>query len=87
MQAGFSLITRSPRSLLFDPSIFLGLLMIELVLNRISGDAGFEFGSQMPSFSFTPLVLFRVGRPQKPGGLAVQSKRDEPVSETHAEFH
>ena len=40
--------------------------MSELVLNRISGDADFEFGSQMPSFAFAHLVFFRVGRPQKP---------------------
>ena len=39
--------------------------MSELVLHRLSGDAGFEFGTQAPSFSFTHLVLFRVGRPQK----------------------
>jgi hypothetical protein len=36
-----------------------------LVLYHLSSDAGFEFGTQAPSFSFTHLVLFRVGRPQK----------------------
>ena len=40
--------------------------MSELVLNRIPGDAGFEFGTQASPFAFTHLVLFRVGRPQKP---------------------
>ena len=29
----------------FVASEFLGLLMIELVLHRLSGDAGFEFGT------------------------------------------
>ncbi len=40
--------------------------MIELVLHRLSGDTGFKFGTQIPSFAFTHLVLFRVSRPQKP---------------------
>jgi hypothetical protein len=39
----------------------MGLLMIELVLHRLSGDTGFEFGTQMPSFSFTHLVLLMSG--------------------------
>jgi hypothetical protein len=37
-----------------------------LVLHHLSGDAGFELGTEVSSFSFTHLVLFRVGRPQKP---------------------
>ncbi|MDA7506729.1 hypothetical protein OAG79_02980 [Akkermansiaceae bacterium] len=31
--------------------------MIELVLHRLSGDTGFEFGTQMPSFAFTHFGL------------------------------
>ena len=54
------------RSLYDVASKFLVLLMSKLVLHRLSGDTGFELGTQMPSFAFTHLVLFRVGRPQKP---------------------
>ena len=42
------------------------LLMIELVLHRLSGDACFELCTEVSPFSFAHLVLFRVGRPQKP---------------------
>jgi hypothetical protein len=46
--------------------IFGDLLNRLLVLHHLSGEAGFEFGTQAPPFSFAHLVLFRVGRPQKP---------------------
>jgi hypothetical protein len=41
--------------------------MSELVLHRLSGDAGFELCTEVSPFSFAHLVLFRVGRPQKTG--------------------
>jgi hypothetical protein len=46
-------------------SEFLGLLMIELVLHRLSGDTGFEFGTEASPFSLTHLVLFQGCRPLK----------------------
>jgi hypothetical protein len=38
--------------------IFRDLLNRLLVRHRLSGDAGFELGTQAPSFSSTHLVLF-----------------------------
>jgi hypothetical protein len=35
-------------------------------LQGFFGNANFELGTEVSSFSFTHLVLFRVGRPQKP---------------------
>ncbi len=35
-------------------------------LQGFFGNASFELGTEVSSFSFTHLVLFRVGRPQKP---------------------
>jgi hypothetical protein len=43
--------------------IFGDLLNRLLVLHHLSGEAGFEFGTQAPSFSFTHLVLFQGCRP------------------------
>jgi hypothetical protein len=39
--------------------------MSELVLHRLSGDAGFELCTEVSPFSFAHLVLFR-GRGLKP---------------------
>ena len=45
--------------------IFGDLLNRLLVRHRIPGDAGFELGTQVPSFSSTHLVLFQGCRPLK----------------------
>jgi hypothetical protein len=45
--------------------IFGDLLNRLLVRHRIPGDAGFELGTQAPSFSSTHLVLFQGCRPLK----------------------
>ena len=45
--------------------IFRDLLNRLLVRHRLSGDAGFEFSIQAPSFSLTHLVSFQGCRPLK----------------------
>lgn len=47
--------------------VFFGNLVDWLdFLQGFFGNASFELGTEVSSFSFTHLVLFRVGRPQKP---------------------
>ena len=60
--------------------------MSELVLNRIPGDAGFEFGTQASPFAFTHLVLFRVGRPQKPALFINKSLAPFPGTTSYGGF-
>jgi hypothetical protein len=57
------------RSLYDVASKFLVLLMSELVLHRLSGDTGFELGTQMPSFSFAHFGLISGSSPSKTSSI------------------